>query len=83
MGRGERLARPRIATIEKMKAKVQMKTEPRIAPPAARLILKEKCERPGDRHHERRDPRAKPALKVRKKEASLSQLLAHCASKDL
>ena len=39
----ESLARPKIATIEKLKARVQMKTEPRIAPPAARLILKEKC----------------------------------------
>jgi len=38
---------------------------------------------PGDRHYERRDPRAKSAFKVRKKEASPSQFLAHCASKDL
>jgi hypothetical protein len=36
------LARPKIATIQKMKARVQMKIEPRIAPPIARLILKEK-----------------------------------------
>jgi hypothetical protein len=43
MGCAENLARPKIATIEKMKARVQMKTEPRIAPPAARPILKEKC----------------------------------------
>ena len=40
-------------------------------------------EGPGNRHYERRDPRAKPAFKVRKKEASPSQFLAHCASKDL
>jgi hypothetical protein len=132
MGCAESLARPNIATIEKMKARVQIMTEPRIAPPTARLRLKEKCasivltrwplvrlksnakkipntatmrrnpmgghvllrhtgkkeswkvpECPGDRHYERRDPRAKPAFKVRKKEASPSQLLAHCASKDL
>ena len=43
MGCAESLARPKIATIEKLKARVQMKTEPRIAPPTARLILKEKC----------------------------------------
>jgi hypothetical protein len=32
---------------------------------------------PGDRHDDRRDPRAKPAFKVRKKKTSLSQFLAH------
>ena len=43
MGCAESLARPKIAMIEKMTARVQMKTEPRIAPPAARHILNEKC----------------------------------------
>ena len=38
---------------------------------------------PGDRHYDRSDPRAKAAFKVRKKEASPSQFLAHRASKDL
>jgi len=33
MGCAESLARPKIAMIEKMTARVQMKTEPRIAPP--------------------------------------------------
>jgi hypothetical protein len=132
MGGAESLARPKIAMIEKMTARVQMKTEPRIAPPTARLILNEKCasivltrwplvrlknnakknaersnheeerygrhvllrhtgkkeswnvpECPGNRHYYRRDPRAKPVFKVGKKEASPSQFLAHCASKDL
>jgi len=122
----------KIATIEKMKARVQMKTEPRIAPPTARPILKEKCasivlttwplarlksnakkmpnaatmrrnaiggmcrcgipgkkkswkmpECLGDRHYECRDPRAKLAFKMRKKETSPSQFLAHRASEDL
>jgi|SRR5580658_3873280 hypothetical protein len=131
MGCAESLAIPKIATIEKMRARVQLKTEPRIAPPTAMLILKEKCASivlttwpfmrlkskakkmpnaatmrrnamggtcccgrpgkrklegarvPGDRHYGRCDPRAKPAFKVRKKETSPSQFLAHCASKDL
>jgi len=43
IGCPESFARPKIATIEKMKARVQINTEPRIAPPAARLILREKC----------------------------------------
>ena len=43
MGCAESLARPKIATIEKMNARVQIKTEPGIAPPKARPILKEKC----------------------------------------
>ena len=131
MGCAESLAIPKIATPEKMRARVQLKTEPRIAPPTAMLILKEKCasivlttwpfvrlkskakkmpnaatmrrnamggtcccgrpgkeswkvpECPGDRHHERSDSGAKPAFKVRKKETSPSQFLAHRASKDL
>jgi hypothetical protein len=39
MGCAESLARPKIATIKKMKARVQMKTEPRIAPPTAMTLL--------------------------------------------
>jgi hypothetical protein len=35
--------RLKIAIIEKMKARVKIKTEPRIAPPTARLLLNEKC----------------------------------------
>jgi hypothetical protein len=43
MGCAESLTRLKIATIEKMKARVQMKIEPRFAPPTAMLMLKEKC----------------------------------------
>lgn len=42
-GIAESLARLKIATMEKMNARVQVKTEPRIAPPTAMLILNEKC----------------------------------------